>query len=84
MTEPDGAVATARRGRPRPEETKQRDEQVLSALTEPLTRASLATKIDMAPNDVYLSLWRLRRDGKVQRTRDGGSHLWSRVEAVPQ
>lgn len=81
MTE--AAVATeetaAQRGRPRPTDTLERDEQVFAALTEPKTREALSTELTMEPKLVYLSLYRLRRDGKIEGKRVDGAHKWSRV-----
>lgn len=60
------AEATTSKGRPRDEATIQRDESVVKALGEgPATRDELATKLDIAGNLVYLSLWRLRKADKV-------------------
>lgn len=67
MTE---AVATKRRGRPRPQGTIARDERVHQALVEaggPVTREDLASRLDMQSSFVYLSLYRLREQGKVER-----------------
>lgn len=83
MTEPTGAAVTPeptapRRGRPRPDSTIQRDEQVLAAIgTEGKTREDLATETGLTKSEVYLSLHRLRKQGKVERTRDGGKHVWA-------
>lgn len=93
MTEPEGSVAVAEpaptdaasqstangRGRPRPEETVQRDEAVYAALEQPGTRADLVERTGLTQNQVYLSLWRLNRDKRVERTRDGANHMWSRT-----
>ena len=76
------AVPT-QKGRPRPSETLERDEQVYGALTEPKSRETLAAELSMEPKLVYLSLYRLRRDGRVVGTRTDGAHKWSRTEATP-
>lgn len=85
MTEPTGEAVTAegaaRRGRPRPDVTIQRDQQVLNALDGPKTRAQLIEATGLSKNQVYLSLYRLRKDGHVVRDRQGALHVWSRVAA---
>lgn len=79
-TVPPPATAPRRRGRPRSPETIQRDEQVLKLLTAggPQTRERLVEQLDgMKPSLVYLALWRLRREGRVERAVDGGErHVW--------
>lgn len=93
MTEPTGeatapavapaAPAAPRRGRPRPDSTIQRDEQVAQALVAGgKTREDLATETGLTKSEVYLSLHRLRRAGRVERTRDGGKHVWTQVQAA--
>lgn len=85
MTEPVAvADATAQRGRPRPTDTLERDERVFAALTEPKTREALVAEFvsTEAPLDsklVYLSLYRLRRDGRIKGERVDGAHKWARV-----
>lgn len=93
VTEPAEAPAEAvestadesgSRGRPRPSETVQRDQQVYDTLVEPMSRETLVAKLTEAgtpvtPKAIYLSLWRLRRAERVARTREGGSHLWART-----
>jgi CRP-like cAMP-binding protein len=83
MTEPTPAVESTqapeapRRGRPRPDTTIQRDEQVRTAIgAEGKTREDLATETGLTKSEVYLSLHRLRKQGLVERTRDGGKHVW--------
>lgn len=88
MTEPTGAAtpeATApRRGRPRPESTIQRDEQVAQALVAGgKTREDLATETGLTKSEIYLSLHRLRKAGRVERARDGGKHVWTQVTQEP-
>lgn len=80
---PDGTEAApveARKGRPRPTDTIERDQRIFDELTEPLTRGALVEKTGMESKLVYLSLWRLNRDGRVKRERVDGAHKWSRVE----
>jgi hypothetical protein len=81
MTEAPVTEATeTRKGRPRPSDTIERDQRVFDTLTEPLTREGLSERLAMEPKLVYLSLWRLRRDGRVVRDRRDGTHVWTRVE----
>lgn len=75
----DGATdAPTRRGRPRSQETIQRDETVLKTLGEgPKTKEQLVQELGVKDTHVYLSLWRLRRDGKVEKVSDPDTrHLW--------
>lgn len=88
MTEPTPAVEAAqtpeapRRGRPRPDSTIQRDEQVLTAVgADGKTREDLAAGTGLTKSEVYLSLHRLRKQGLVERTRDGGKHVWKQTAA---
>lgn len=87
MTEPlqaehaEQPVAT-RRGRPRPVAVIERDEQVFNALTSPMTRDQLADASGVPKEKVYLSMFRLRDAGRIRRERQGGNHVWSRVEPV--
>lgn len=82
MTEATPATETPAdgRGRPRPNETIERDEKVLAALVaagaDGLTRPKLAAATELPGNQVYLSLYRLKRDGKAGR--DGG--VWKAIE----
>jgi predicted Rossmann fold nucleotide-binding protein DprA/Smf involved in DNA uptake len=55
-----------RRGRPRPQETIDRDERILNLVREgPVTRNLIISKTGISPTLVYLSLSRLRREGLV-------------------
>lgn len=74
----DGAAeASGRRGRPRDPGVIERDARVLDALPpgEAKTKSQLAGELGLEPNVVYLSLWRLHKDGQVQRTQ----RTWQRV-----
>jgi predicted HTH transcriptional regulator len=55
------------RGRPRPEATIERDKQVFAYLSEngAKTRKELVEGTGIAGNEVYLSLYRLKRDGAI-------------------
>jgi len=80
VTEAPTIEATPRRGRPRPQETQDRDAQVLAAIgPEPATREALVQKTGIDPKLVYLSLYRLRRDGLVERRRENGAHVWAQT-----
>lgn len=76
MTEPEGAPATGGgRGRPRPDATIQRDEQVLSFLRAngAKTRADIAAGTQIKGNEVYLSLYRLSRADPPAVVREGNA-----------
>lgn len=74
MTEKKG------RGRPRPLETIERDEQVYAALAqEQRSREDLAKQFGVNLNIIYMSLIRLRRDGRVHKVRSGKYHLWTQT-----
>lgn len=67
------------RGRPRPEFTQQRDEQVFQILhvNGPTSRAVIAEHLAVNVNIVYLSLNRLRNAGRIEKVRRGKHHLWA-------
>jgi hypothetical protein len=67
------------RGRPRPEEAIQRDASVLKLLKSgPLTRNQLRDATGLTGTIVYLSLSRLRREGKVKLCQGtAGNRVWS-------
>lgn len=77
----DMETATPTRGRPRPAETIERDEKVFAALHEPRTLAQLAESTGLEKKQVYLSLYRLKRDRRAERSRNGGAHMWAKVGA---
>lgn len=66
------AADSGRRGRPRPQATIERDEQVRDLLRDngALTRGAIAEKLGWESKDAYASLWRLR-------------HYENAVEKVP-
>jgi hypothetical protein len=65
------------RGRPRPADTIERDEQVFRALASGMRgREDLAAEFGVNVNIIYMSLVRLRRDGRVHKVRDGKFHRW--------
>ena len=67
------------RGRPRPDATRERDEQVFYALhvNGPTGREALAQMFGVNVNIIYLALGRLRKAGRVERVREGKRHLWA-------
>jgi site-specific DNA-cytosine methylase len=72
----------ARRGRPRPDDVIKRDEQIFNALTdEGMTRPEVAAAVpDVEESLIYISLYRLRRDGRADRVHVAGrGHVWKRV-----
>jgi predicted Rossmann fold nucleotide-binding protein DprA/Smf involved in DNA uptake len=78
----EAPATTARRGRPRPQATIERDMGVLEKIADSgSTREELVQSTGLAAPQVYLSLYRLRQDGKVERNREGSSHKWVRKSA---
>jgi site-specific DNA-cytosine methylase len=72
-------------GRPRPDETKNRDEVVFAAIAgseRAVTREEIATGTGLASNLVYLSLYRLNKSGRIKRDRAAGAHVWA-AASVP-
>lgn len=67
------------RGRPRPQEAIQRDEQILSLLKDgSKTRNELCELTGMDTSLMYLSLSRLRRQGRVKLAEGSpGKRQWS-------
>lgn len=67
MTEPEAPAE--KRGRPRPEATIERDKKVLEHLNAvgPQTRKQIAEGLQLEGKEVYLSLYRLNRDGLILR-----------------
>jgi hypothetical protein len=76
-------------GRPRPQATIDQDAKVLAYLGEAgegKTKDEIASALELGPNKVYLSLWRLKRDGAVHKTSAGGAARWvagAAPEATP-
>lgn len=68
-------------GRPRVKSVVERDESVYRQLTEKgsLQVRDIAEAVGVGRNATYLSLWRLRREGRVAYKRDGALRLWSAV-----
>jgi site-specific DNA-cytosine methylase len=81
MTEPEPAAepaASGTRGRPRPGNTIDRDAAVYELIAEkgPVSRPQIAEGLGIDGGLAYLSLYRLKRDGKVVKQ----GNLWSVVE----
>jgi site-specific DNA-cytosine methylase len=79
MTEPvaeEGVVAG--KGRPRPQETIDQDNLAFAKIEEaanagtPVTKESLAEALGVPPNKAYLSLYRLRVEGRIHKERATG------------
>lgn len=68
-------------GRPRIPEVIDRDNAVLTYLvnTGPAQVRVIAETTNYDKNKVYLSLWRLRKQGKVEYARAGAKRMWSVV-----
>lgn len=89
MTEPTPeataeSTEAAKKGRPRPDVTIQQDEQAFNALAgDGLTKDELATAIGVESNKAYLSLYRLRRDGRIHKTKVAGKtgYVWKQGTA---
>ena len=78
----DEEAAKSRRGRPRSQETLERDAKVVEVLRErgPLSREQLGEALGVPSNLVYLSLWRLKHDGQVAQHAEGAiRHAWALV-----
>jgi predicted ArsR family transcriptional regulator len=75
------------RGRPRPQETIDRDNAVLAYLTEhgPQTRNALADALGQEKSKIWLSLDRLRRDNQVRLCgpQGGPDAIWTAQVDAP-
>lgn len=71
-------------GRPRVPEVVERDEAIFTQLRDggPAQVRDLADATNYDRNKTYLSLWRLRKEGRVEYARHGAKRLWSVVEAA--
>jgi site-specific DNA-cytosine methylase len=89
MTEPTPETPapdteTKSKGRPRPDATVQQDEAAFNALAgDGLTKDELATALNVPNGKAYLSLYRLRRDGRIHKTKVEGKtgYVWVQGEA---
>lgn len=76
MTESVYGDSSQVRGRPRPAETKRRDETILQLLKDNpggLMRNDVAEMMNLNKSKTYLSLDRLRRQGLAEKTSPEGS-----------
>jgi len=77
------------RGRPRPEETVRRDIRVLDILQSgPMSRNRIWERLNIggdpvSPSQVWLSLDRLRREGKVKLCQGIGERVWTSMVDQP-
>jgi len=74
------------RGRPRPIETIERDEKILKLLQRSgsFTRNQIAEALGLDTTITYLSLDRLRRQGRVRKCAGTGSNtLWTSEANAP-
>jgi hypothetical protein len=79
-----GSTESGRRGRPRPQATIERDEQVRALLRDngAMTRSAIAEKLGWEPKDAYASLWRLRNYEQAVEKVPGKSE-WQLAGATP-
>lgn len=85
-----------RRGRPRPESTQVRDaaalELIVASGTAGLTKDELSAQLtasetyagDVSPSEAYLSIYRLNRDGELEKYRREGKPRWVVKGNVPE
>lgn len=79
VANPEATTEAKGTGRPRPQATLDQDARVLAHLTvqtEGQTKDAIAASLELPTNKVYLSLWRLKRDGAVHKTSAGGAARW--------
>jgi hypothetical protein len=75
---------TVRRGRPRPAETIERDDQIHTLLASgALSRGQIAQETGLTTDLVHLALRRLQRDGRVRQCLQGGVIVWSVTDGTP-
>lgn len=75
----------AKAGRTRPNDVIDRDESVFKSLYDngPATRAQLAERLKLDGKAVYLSLFRLRKSGRITRqSGDDRTQVWQVVKAA--
>lgn len=75
------------RGRPRPQETIERDRMILTLLQDlgPKTRNAISEGLGLEVTKVYLALDRLRREGKVRICANtaGPGAVWTAGDSCP-
>lgn len=90
MTEPEtteaAAEGTQRAGRPRPTEVMERDQRVYDYLLamrnedgtfQGKSREEVAGALELEGKQVYLSFYRLKRDGKIVKGGAAGAQKWT-------
>lgn len=82
---PETESEPRRRGRPRPQETIDRDEKILAELAEgQATRNALAKRLELDNTATYLALDRLRKQGRVRKCAGDGPHtIWALADGQP-
>lgn len=82
----ENAEAATRAGRPRPQATIDRDNTVFEQLNEGAkTSKQLSSELELAPSTVYLSLHRLRKDGRVAKGAGSGrNQCWHQVGGITE
>lgn len=83
----DEVTSSGRRGRPRPDTVIERDNgvyNIVAASDEPMTRRQIAEITGLKESHVYLSLLRLRNNGRLQFKRANGGHFWSLAIVDPE
>lgn len=92
-TEPtaENEAASARTGRPRPSEVVERDQRVLDYLLamrnedgtfQGKSREEVAEALGLEGKQVYLSFYRLKRDGKIAKGGAVGAQKWAALEST--
>ncbi|WP_164387187.1 hypothetical protein [Streptomyces sp. OM5714] len=75
---------TPRRGRPRPTETIERDNQIHALLVDgALSRGQIAQETGLTADLVHLALRRLQRDDRVRQCLQHGVIVWSVADGTP-
>lgn len=76
-------TASTRRGRPRPQETMTRDDEVKNLLRSgPKTTQQLAESLGVKNGIAYLCIYRLKKSGSVQKVQasEGRNPAWQLTE----
>lgn len=79
-TTTEATTESARRGRPRPQTTIDRDEMAYERLASAgdtgLSRVQLAETLGISNSHAYLTLYRLARGGRVSKRRGDNGYVW--------
>lgn len=74
----------ARRGRPRPVETIERDERIYKLIADGTgSRSALARATGLDRPTVALCVQRLKKAGRIRTCADGGAIVWSVADGTP-